>query len=114
MSIIYQAVTNLASALDGCLEIHSSLNPKLLFLTELRKFFEDFYNNFLAFPASEDESFPFPSVVESKLTVFVNCLFVLSQHIDFDVNYICATVMSAIRAQCYEKFLCVACLHSGI
>ena len=55
-------------------------------------------NQVLAFPASEDVTPPFPSLVEAKLTVFVNCVFVLSQHIDFDVVYMCSTVLSSLRS----------------
>ena len=85
-------------ALDNCYQIHPLLNPKHIFQTKIQKCFEDFLSNVLAFPASENDPVPFPSVVESKLNIFVSCIFVLSEHIDFDAMYLCGNVLSSLRA----------------
>ena len=93
-------VTNLCWALDNCPELYPELCPKLIFEVELRKAFEDYVSQCMAFNATaEVDAFqPFPSIVEAKLTVFVNCVYALSQHIDFDAMYWCSVVLESVRS----------------
>jgi hypothetical protein len=70
----------------------------MIFHEELRKCFENFIGEIMSFSALDDSWHPFPSIVEAKLTVFVNCVYVLSQHIDFDPMYWCSTVLESVRS----------------